>query len=342
MNRQIFASECSTIAKIRVEAHSRLHMTLIDLNGNLGRVDGGFGMALKKPVLALQIEENNKTSLEPYSELLDMALKKAKKEFNYKKGVKVRVLDDYPQHIGLGHETQMMLAVGSAISRLKGIDISSRDLACIMRRGGTSGIGVGTFETGGFLVDAGHSFGRNKVKSDFSSSTYSRAPPPPVIFRCEFPEDWKVFLVIPDVTKRLFGKAELNLFKRFCPIPATDVEKISRIVLFQVIPSMLEKDLVTLGEALSTLRRIGFKRIEMDQQHPVVKETVEAIEKSGIKAVGLSSMGPTVFAICSKRRDTSELVSSLENIGRKHSLKYQILETEGYNNGASLGIVEKD
>jgi len=340
MTLQTQAKNRKAITKIRVGAHSRLHMALIDLNGNLGRIDGGFGVALRKPTIKLEIEESNKTSLEPYSELLARTLRKAKKELNYDKDVMVRLVDDYPQHVGLGHETQMMLTVGSAICKLKGIDVSTRDLAWRMGRGGTSGIGVSTFETGGFVVDAGHSFGPNKAKSDFFPSTYSNAPPPPVIFRCEFPEDWKVILVIPEVSKKLFGETELNIFQRFCPIPAADVERISRIVLFQIIPSVLEKDLDVFGDALSMIRKIGFKKIELDQQHQVVSETIDVIERNDIKAVGLSSMGPTVFAVYPKRRDTSELISSLKHVGDKYSLKYHILQTDGYNYGASIEIKE--
>jgi len=329
------------MVKVSVEAHSRLHMALIDLNGNLGRIDGGFGVALQDPSIRLEIEESSRASVEPYSKLLDNALRRAKKAFGYNDDVIVRLIDDYPEHIGLGHETQIMLAVGSAICKLKDLNISVPSIAWKMGRGGTSGVGVGIFETGGFVLDAGHGFGPNRVKNSFCSSSYSNAPPPPVICRCKFPEDWRVILLIPKIAKRIFGKFELDVFKQFCPIPANEVEKISRAVLFQLVPSVVENDLTSFGEALTIIRNTGFKRIEIDQQPPIVKEVMHTMEKCNVSALGLSSMGPAVFAVLSKEDDISEIVISLKNVQKKHSVECVVLETKGCNNGAFVQIANE-
>ena len=42
--------------KVKVRTPSRLHTTLLDLNGKLGRVDGGVGMALEDPNITLEME----------------------------------------------------------------------------------------------------------------------------------------------------------------------------------------------------------------------------------------------------------------------------------------------
>ena len=39
-----------------IETPSRLHLTLLDLNGIYGRIDGGVGITLKNPCLKLEAE----------------------------------------------------------------------------------------------------------------------------------------------------------------------------------------------------------------------------------------------------------------------------------------------
>lgn len=327
------------MTKVRVEARSRLHMALIDLNGSLGRIDGGFGIALQCPSIKLEIETSNKPL--PYSgdTVVTNIVERAKKVFGYDKGVKVKLIDDYPEHIGLGRETQLALAIGSAVRLLKGVEMSTSTLAHRMGRGGTSGIGVGLFEKGGFIVDAGHSFGSEKAKASFLPSSHSHAPPPPVICRHDIPEDWRVLLVTPTVPTRLFGESELAVFKKFCPIPEDEVEKISRLVLFRIIPAVIENDLASFGEALGRINNLGFKKIEIGLQHPLVREIMGCIKANGFDAVGLSSMGPTVFAIYSKEKDISSIISSLKRLQTKYSLDCTFLHTKGCNTGAIMEVI---
>ena len=40
-----------------IRAPSRIHMSLIDLNGSYRRVDGGIGLALADPQFVLEIEQ---------------------------------------------------------------------------------------------------------------------------------------------------------------------------------------------------------------------------------------------------------------------------------------------
>ena len=40
---------------VTVSSPSRLHFTLIDLNGELGRVDAGIGVALNEPSLKIRV-----------------------------------------------------------------------------------------------------------------------------------------------------------------------------------------------------------------------------------------------------------------------------------------------
>ncbi|MBS7628477.1 hypothetical protein KEJ23_00610, partial [Candidatus Bathyarchaeota archaeon] len=49
--------------------------------------------------------------------------------------------------------------VATSISKLLNLNLTVYELAKIMGRGGTSGIGVAAFDKGGLILDGGHSFG---------------------------------------------------------------------------------------------------------------------------------------------------------------------------------------
>ena len=40
-----------------IKAPSRIHMSLIDLNGSYRRIDGGIGLALSEPQFILEIQK---------------------------------------------------------------------------------------------------------------------------------------------------------------------------------------------------------------------------------------------------------------------------------------------
>ena len=49
---------------VRVRTPSRLHITLIDLNGSLGRIDGGVGLALNEPHIEIKGELSDEIVVE--------------------------------------------------------------------------------------------------------------------------------------------------------------------------------------------------------------------------------------------------------------------------------------
>ena len=47
---------------IRITTPCRIHMTLIDMNGEIGRVDGGAGLTLSSPNIEITAEEIGRAS----------------------------------------------------------------------------------------------------------------------------------------------------------------------------------------------------------------------------------------------------------------------------------------
>ncbi|MEW5760760.1 MAG: beta-ribofuranosylaminobenzene 5'-phosphate synthase family protein, partial [Candidatus Thermoplasmatota archaeon] len=288
--------------KIEIITPSRLHFSLIDLEGSLGRIDGGFGVAINKPRWHIEIEPSKKMVVPLIAK---DTLSKIGRALKLKNNYRIIINEKVPMHVGLGSKTQLSLAIAMGILKLEGKEIPVRELASIVGRGGTSGIGVAAFEKGGFILDCGHS---TKEKKHFLPSRYSICSPPLVLVRYEIPENWHFIVCIPK-TYKIFGKKELQAFKRYCPISPMEVEKLSRIVLFKLLPSVLENDPKNFGDGIDAIQKIGFKKIENEIAGNFIRNLRKFLSNEGYCG-GLSSFGPTCFSLIDKK-------STAEKIARK-------------------------
>ena len=296
------------VVELIIKTPSRLHLTLIDMNGTYGRIDGGVGITIENPQLILEVEsipnedieiifyesKNLSNLREDYIKRIQSAAAKMKQFLGINHGFKFTVKKVFLSHSGLGSGTQLSLAVGRAVSNFHHRKLDASKIAQIVGRGGTSGIGVRAFDHGGFIVDGGH----NKAqKTDFMPSSASKASPPPLLARYDFPNDWKIVLAIPKIDDRVSGLKEVNIFQDYCPIPLKEVEKLSHIILMKMMPSVVEKDLDSFGFSVNQIQEIGFKKVELQLQNPIIKQIMDNMRNTGAAGVGMSSFGPTIYAV---------------------------------------------
>ena len=142
--------------RVRIRAPARLHLGFLDMEGGLGRRFGSLGVTLEElwtellvsPAQAFAVTgaaeaERARAMLERLAAAWDLP------------PLHVAIQRTIPTHAGLGSGTQLALALGVAAARAAGIDRSAREVALLLERGARSGIGIGAFEQGGFLVDGG-------------------------------------------------------------------------------------------------------------------------------------------------------------------------------------------
>ncbi len=275
---------------LKITTPSRLHLTLIDMNASIGRVDGGIGLTLDEPVISIKAEKSDSIDIVGNSEHAERMRNSVKALLPEGAGIRIGIERDYPSHIGLGSGTQAALAAGMAVSMLYNLNLSAYELAKKLGRGGTSGIGVAAFENGGFILDGGHKFSEKKA---FLPSAASKLPPAPVLLRRVFP-DWDIVVAVPE-QKGASLKNEVNIFQKECPIPLKEVEKLSHIILMQLLPALVEEDIVTFGESINRIQEIGFKKKEVELQ-PVSAKLMQALKEGGAYGAGMSSFGPAVYA----------------------------------------------
>ncbi len=308
----------------RITTPSRLHITLIDMNASIGRVDGGIGLTLDKPVISISAERSDIVEVSGNSEHTERMRSAASKFLPEGDGIRIKIEQDYPSHIGLGSGTQAALASGMAVNRIYDLGLSVYELAKKIGRGGTSGIGVAAFEEGGFILDGGHKFSEKK---DFLPSSASNLPPAPVLLRKDFP-DWDIMVAIPE-QKGASLKNEVNIFRKECPVPLREVEKLSHVILMQLLPALAEEDSVTFGKSVNAIQELGFKKKEVKLQ-PTSAELMAALRDGGAYGAGMSSFGPTVYAF-------GEDASDFEKIAREFLGKKGIaFTTQARNRGATI------
>ena len=357
---------------MKIISPSRLHLGLIDLNGTIGRIDGGVGISLDYPnfILSGTVEYNNcnnsinnintfnnfnvevlfnnkllnnyninylnnienriKYSANKVFEYINKINKINKTNTNYNFYLEVHNI--IPQHSGLGSGTQISLTTGKLISELLNYSINSNMLSKITGRGGTSGIGVYSFDRGGFIIDGGHTFGKNKEKEEYKPSSASKnISVAPLLFRKDF--NWDIVLTIPK-GENICGDKEIDIFKKYCPISLNEIEKISHIILMNLMPSLITNDFNNFGKGINQLQKLGFKSIEVKLQKEIVKNLLWTLQK--IAPSGLSSFGPTIYSICNNKNMINEVVEYSKGYLNDLGVSGEVIVVSGNNEGFKI------
>ena len=324
-------------SNVKIETPCRMHITLIDENGELSRVDGGIGVSLEKPQVVMEGKLEGALVVEGVQK--DLVTSLAKSFFDHyslEEGAYLKVYETIPEHVGLGSKTQLSLATSTLLSKLHGIKATTRELAHIMGRGGTSGIGVAAFEDGGFIIDGGHSFGRDKEKQEFLPSRASKAKPAPILAKYNLPDEWYWVVTIPNVQRGASGEEEVNIFQKYCPIPSEDVGKLCRIIFMMTLPAIMERDIEVFGQSLTKMISLGFKKIELELQHPIIKNLLNTLLENNAKGVGMSSFGPTTFAITEGKKRAENLMKTASDLLTEKEISGRFFITPTRNKGVLI------
>jgi beta-RFAP synthase len=206
-----------------------------------------------------------------------------------------------PEHTGLGVGTQLALAVakGLAVAAGEG-EVDSRTLAERVGRGERSAIGVHGFDRGGLIVDGG------KVPGE---------PVAPLVAHVALPPMWRVVLLTPPAPADWHGTRERMAFAEAQP---GDPEALRALAHTAILPAARAADLDAFAEAVHEFNRRAGEPFAAVQggpyASPAVTELVADLRAAGVKGVGQSSWGPTVFAVVG---DSDIAMSVVLRFGRR-------------------------
>jgi beta-RFAP synthase len=303
-------------------------MGFVDLHGGYGRRFGSLGLTLAALSTRLTVRPSYRLSVLGAERERATAFAAMMLERHALAGaVQVEVEEAIPVHAGLGSGTQLALAVTAGIAELFGIEWSPGELAALSDRGLRSGVGVGAFEQGGFIVDGGR-----------GADTRT----PPVIARLPFPDDWRVLLVFDAERQGLSGASERSAFDGLAPMPAEIAAEMCRRVLMQLLPALAEREFAPFSAGIAVIQQLVGDCFAPYQggrySSPHVASVLAWLRAEGLAGVGQSSWGPTGFALFETEAEAQRLAEAARQRWRQEpALSFMI--SKARNRGADFAIM---
>lgn len=318
---------------IRIRTSSRLHLGFMDLNGNLGRRYGSIGVSLSGPCTEISVKKHRHLSIKNANDNLTQRIaacvKAFSKHYQTNSNVSIQVHKSIPEHKGLGSGTQLDLAVSSALAHIHSLKAPVRDLSRLMGRGKRSSIGLQSFEHGGFIIDSGKELDRH---GDPVSA------PPETLLRFDFPDEWKFVVIVPDEKQGLSGEQEKKAIGKLKPSKQIS-EKICRLVLMQLLPSFMARDIENFGSALSELDHqtgLFFKPVQGGIYcEKLSYNLTDHLVASGAYGAGQSSWGPAIYGL-TLQSEADALADNMKRYLAKNKIKGSVMIVSACNHGAEI------
>ena len=315
------------ITSLTVKSTARLHLGFFDLHGGLGRKFGSIGLSLSAPSLELTASVSEKLQVLGLASARVITIaEKFITRLNLSRSVSLNIKQYIPEHAGLGSGTQLALAIGSAISNLYKLNLNTAQIAEITGRGSRSGIGIAAFDYGGLLIDGGQKTGLTTMKV------------PPLLARYDFPENWRILLILDASQPGVHGEEERIAFNELPAFSDNLAAHLCRRVLMQAMPALVEHDLNAFGYAIQELQshvgdyfapaqggRYASKKVGGVLQH---------LQNMGVACIGQSSWGPTGFAVFENAAEAEMHLQQLKSVFTDANLTWQICSAR--NSGAEL------
>jgi len=288
---------------IHITAPARLHLGFLDLHGGLGRRFGGLGLALNEINTRLSCERStNFEGTGPDSERAVEYARQLLQAFGKTDAVRIEMHEAIPQHAGLGSGTQLALSVGLALNRLFDLNLGIRDIAVRLGLGSRSGIGIGAFEHGGFLVDGGRGEG---------------AEPPRIIARHSFPEHWRIVLLLArDGPVGLSGDVYRIAFSELPEFPEESAAHLCRQTMMRILPALQDGDLENFAQGIGEIQRVVGDYFAPAQGGRILHSGIANLLKqaylNGFEGIGQSSWGPTGFVLTNSETQAHTLMRKLQ------------------------------
>ena len=317
--------------KVIVTSSARLHMGFFDLNGTTGRMFGSLGVSINTPCTQIEIVRSEKSiikdiSVDHVSENIEKIVKSFKIAHKIAQDFSVKINQSIPEHTGLGSGTQMALAIGAGLNRLFNLGLTVPQIAAITQRGSRSGIGIGTFEHGGLVIDGG----RGNAES-----------PPPIIARHDFPLEWPILLIIDNAEQGAHGEHELMAFDALPKASLETAQTLAHSVLMQALPALVERDYAEFSRAIYKLQRATGEYFAPAQggifKSKSVTEILNYLYKNNVLCAGQSSWGPTGFAVFKDDVSANATLTLLQQqFSKFNNISFQLVRSK--NTGASIQL----
>lgn len=316
--------------RVTVSTGCRLHIGFTNLSEDVGRCYGSIGVALDYPGTTVVLRTHPALRVVgDEQEQIEESVRRFCHQFSVEPRVSVEIRERISEHVGLGSGTQLALALGTGVARVLGLRVDSDEVARAVGRGRRSGIGVAAFQTGGFIIDAGHKKDREGAYAT-----------PTVVFRRDFPSTWRYVVAIPGSSQGLNGSREERVFGALSP-PIRISEEICRLTQLKLMPALVEEDIEEFGCALTAIDRQTGRYFESVQGgiygEGDVAGTIDVMLRAGAFGAGQSSWGPAVYGLVDETR-VERVEKEVRESVETGALGGLVFVAAGRNRGARIAV----
>jgi beta-ribofuranosylaminobenzene 5'-phosphate synthase len=233
-----------------------------------------------------------------------------------------------PPHAGLGSGTQLGLAAAKALSVFAGErEVPGPELARRAGRGLRSAVGLYGFSQGGLLIEGG-----KRSPEEIS----------PLVARAIVPPAWRFVLMRPRDAVGLSGAEERQGFAQLGPMPTTTTDRLCRLALLEIVPSVIEADFEHCAVALDEFGQVVGEYFAPIQggvyANPQMRALADRLHARGIRGLCQSSWGPTLFVLSPHANAAQSLVNELSSDPENENVELTI--SEPFNRGATVEVGE--
>jgi len=283
---------------IKITIPFRLHLNLLAMHSCKYRKYGGLGFSILNNGNYLVAEEdvdnkiiikgecNNSLRIQKIENILN----DIKEKYKLKKPIKIELHGHYYFHIGLGVGTAVTLACIEALFLYNNMSVDHNKIIEESKRGGTSGIGINTYFSGGFVIDIG-------IKSDniehLPSSQKSTLSISNVLARCDFP-NWEFGIILPKKRNEISDINEVAFFKSTCPIPDSEAYFASYLAIFGTFSSIKESNYELFCSSINETQNTFWKKSEINQNNSNIN-LINYLNSLKVDCAGMSSFGNSIY-----------------------------------------------
>lgn len=290
---------------VHISTPSRMHFGLLRFGQERGPSYGGLGMMIAAPRWEIDVAPAAEWSAAGRG--ATRALKFAQRALSHLgseapcRALAISIRRHVPLHRGFGGGTQLALAVTAAVRKLAGLPATSaNELANISGRGLRSAVGSHGFVHGGLIWESGRH--EDSVLGELAS-------------RSAIPSQWRIVVAVPRESAGLSGAAERRAFAQLPPAPEEATRRLIHLAEQEIVPAAQSADCERFGEAVFEYGRLAGECFAPVQggpyATPLAARCVAKIREWGIRGVGQSSWGPTIFAIVADQQEAESIQARL-------------------------------
>lgn len=314
---------------VQVTAPARVHFGMLSFGDSRERQFGGIGLMVDhpetrlrfSPAIHFQVTGPQASRARRFAETWSRW-----QELDSLPQCHIQVVACPEPHTGVGSGTQLGLAVAAGLHAWvapRARALQADELAMSVGRARRSAVGSYGFVLGGLIFEAGRHYGESMA---------------PLQQRVAVPDSWRFLLLTPEESEGLSGSAEKDAFAVLPPVPEETTRELVHLARDVIVPATDGGRFDDFSEALHDYNSLAgscFAKVQGSAfGGPRLAGIVKELRSWGVRGVGQSSWGPTIFAALP---DEAAAVEIADRVGKTYPQEELRCQTAAPNNsGANI------